>query len=217
VIVHEPSQRNAISATKSQTQHALRLLWIGSGRGDCHVATQAIAQAGSGHTHDEHCTVTIYRRLCVLFRTNLAVWARGITCMCRMDKTTHTRHTKDRSTSRVFSSCWTAQPVLVNQLFSFKNTTQTWGGVCNCKEVCQNSMYRRAGAAVCAVTQRSPFLSFPYVCPEPVLVKCSFLYINGSKSGVFRTMVVVSQSTATIWPVRSLCRRLECCVGIVPM
>jgi hypothetical protein len=27
------------------------------------------------------------------------------------------------------------------------------------------------------------FLSFPYVCPEPVLVKCSFLYINGSKSG----------------------------------
>ena len=101
--------------------------------------------------------------------------------MCRMDKTTHTRHTKDRSTSRVFSSCWTAQPVLVNQLFSFKNTTQTWGGVCNCKEVCQNSMYRRAGAAVCAVTQRSPFLSFPYVCPEPVLVTCSFLYINGSK------------------------------------
>ena len=24
-------------------------------------------------------------------------------------------------------------------------------------------------------------LSFPYVCPEPVLVKSSFLYINGSK------------------------------------
>ena len=23
-------------------------------------------------------------------------------------------------------------------------------------------------------------MSFPYVCPEPVLVKCSFLYINGS-------------------------------------
>jgi len=23
------------------------------------------------------------------------------------------------------------------------------------------------------------FLSFPYVCPEPVLAKCSFLYING--------------------------------------
>jgi hypothetical protein len=31
------------------------------------------------------------------------------------------------------------------------------------------------------------FECFPYVCPEPVLVKCSFLYINGSKSGVFRT------------------------------
>jgi hypothetical protein len=33
-------------------------------------------------------------------------------------------------------------------------------------------------------------LSFPYVCPEPVLVKCSFLYINGAKSGVFRTQSV---------------------------
>jgi hypothetical protein len=29
------------------------------------------------------------------------------------------------------------------------------------------------------------FWSFPYVCPEPVLVKSSFLYINGSKSAVF--------------------------------
>ena len=27
--------------------------------------------------------------------------------------------------------------------------------------------------------QNGLFLSFPYVCPEPVLVKCSFLYING--------------------------------------
>ena len=25
------------------------------------------------------------------------------------------------------------------------------------------------------------FWTFPYVCPEPVLVKCSFSYINGSK------------------------------------
>jgi hypothetical protein len=25
------------------------------------------------------------------------------------------------------------------------------------------------------------FECFPYVCPEPVLVKCSFLYINGGK------------------------------------
>jgi hypothetical protein len=29
--------------------------------------------------------------------------------------------------------------------------------------------------------KRSFCWSFPYVCPEPVLVKCSFLYINGSK------------------------------------
>jgi hypothetical protein len=30
--------------------------------------------------------------------------------------------------------------------------------------------------------------SFPYVCPEPVLVKRSFLNINASKRGVFRTV-----------------------------
>ena len=28
-------------------------------------------------------------------------------------------------------------------------------------------------------------LSFPYVCPEPVLAKSSFLYINGSKRPLF--------------------------------
>ena len=33
--------------------------------------------------------------------------------------------------------------------------------------------------------RKRSFLSFPYVCPEPVLVKSSFLYINGSKSAVF--------------------------------
>ena len=32
--------------------------------------------------------------------------------------------------------------------------------------------------------ERHSFLSFPSVCPEPVLVKCSFLHINGAKSGV---------------------------------
>ena len=35
--------------------------------------------------------------------------------------------------------------------------------------------------------KRHFFLNFSYVCPEPVLVKCSFLFINGAKSGVFRT------------------------------
>ena len=36
--------------------------------------------------------------------------------------------------------------------------------------------------------ENGPFLSFPYyVCPEPVLVKQCILYINGSKSAVFRT------------------------------
>jgi hypothetical protein len=32
-----------------------------------------------------------------------------------------------------------------------------------------------------SVRKTAFFLSFPYVCPEPVLVKCSFLYINGAK------------------------------------
>ena len=31
------------------------------------------------------------------------------------------------------------------------------------------------------VQKRILFRVFPYVCPEPVLVKRSFLYINGSK------------------------------------
>jgi hypothetical protein len=41
-------------------------------------------------------------------------------------------------------------------------------------------------AAVCAAEgKRHFFWSFPYVCPEPVLVKCWILYINGAKSAVF--------------------------------
>jgi hypothetical protein len=31
----------------------------------------------------------------------------------------------------------------------------------------------------------SVFECFPYVCPEPVLAKCSFLYTNGSKMPFF--------------------------------
>jgi hypothetical protein len=38
-----------------------------------------------------------------------------------------------------------------------------------------------------AYEKRHSFLNFPYVCPEPVLVKRCILYINGAKSGVFRT------------------------------
>jgi hypothetical protein len=30
------------------------------------------------------------------------------------------------------------------------------------------------------------FECFPYVCPEPVLVKSSFIYINGSKKALAR-------------------------------
>jgi hypothetical protein len=32
-----------------------------------------------------------------------------------------------------------------------------------------------------ALGKNGPFFEFSYVCPEPVLVKRSFLYINGSK------------------------------------
>jgi hypothetical protein len=32
------------------------------------------------------------------------------------------------------------------------------------------------------------FERFPYVCPEPALVKRSLLYINGSKKDRFRTL-----------------------------
>ena len=42
------------------------------------------------------------------------------------------------------------------------------------------------------------FLSFPYVCPEPVLVKSPFLYINGKKT---------EQKTQT------LACLLRCCTG----
>jgi hypothetical protein len=39
-------------------------------------------------------------------------------------------------------------------------------------------------------TKRLLFFRFPYVCPEPVLAKRSFLYKDGSKKGVvlFRTL-----------------------------
>ena len=45
----------------------------------------------------------------------------------------------------------------------------------------------------CVCTKRHSFLSFPYVCPEPVWVKCSFLYINGAKSGVFRIVHTIAK------------------------
>jgi hypothetical protein len=41
------------------------------------------------------------------------------------------------------------------------------------------------------VRENGLFLSFPYVCPEPVLVKYSFIYTNGSK-GPFLTQVEAS-------------------------
>ena len=52
--------------------------------------------------------------------------------------------------------------------------------------------------------QTVPFLSFPYVCPEPVLVKCSFLYINGSK-GPFLLTACRPRSRATMSAWLTLC------------
>eukprot|EP01046_Picozoa_sp_COSAG06_P006571 COSAG06_NODE_310_length_17775_cov_9.971374_14_plen_113_part_00 len=48
------------------------------------------------------------------------------------------------------------------------------------------------------------FLSFPYVCPEPVLAKRSFLYVNGSKSVSARAVSRVRSGGSQPW-----CRRSE--------
>jgi hypothetical protein len=37
------------------------------------------------------------------------------------------------------------------------------------------------------VSENGLFLSFPYVCPEPVLAKSSFLYINGEANATAAT------------------------------
>ena len=50
---------------------------------------------------------------------------------------------------------------------------------------------RCCSVARCECENRHSFWSFPYVCPEPILVKRCILYINGiAKSGVFRTCSV---------------------------
>jgi hypothetical protein len=41
------------------------------------------------------------------------------------------------------------------------------------------------------VRKTASFLSFLYVCPEPVLAKGSFLYINGSKIPFFAAISVL--------------------------
>ena len=45
---------------------------------------------------------------------------------------------------------------------------------------------KRARGVSCE--KRRTFLNFSYICPEPGLVKGSFVYINCSKRGVFRTV-----------------------------
>jgi hypothetical protein len=51
--------------------------------------------------------------------------------------------------------------------------------------------------------RKTSFLEwFPYVCPEPVLAKCSFLYINGSKKPFSAGWEVGSgglESTKRVW------------------
>jgi hypothetical protein len=47
-----------------------------------------------------------------------------------------------------------------------------------------DALSHRAASVVTRLRKTPLFLSLPYVCPEPVLVKRSFLYINGAESGV---------------------------------
>jgi hypothetical protein len=42
-----------------------------------------------------------------------------------------------------------------------------------------------AGGSTVIVGKTASFFEFPYVCPEPVLAKRSFLYINGAKMPFF--------------------------------
>ena len=56
------------------------------------------------------------------------------------------------------------------------------------------------GAVVVSIhlRQNGLFLSFPYVCPEPVLVKSAFLHINGSKSPFFHRLVDALEGLALL-------------------
>jgi hypothetical protein len=54
-----------------------------------------------------------------------------------------------------------------------------------------------------AATKRSLFECFPYVCPEPVLVKSSFLYINGAKRPFFHLAVIDSKQVPRVTHVAS--------------
>jgi hypothetical protein len=51
-----------------------------------------------------------------------------------------------------------------------------------------------------ACTKTALFWSFPYVCPEPVLVKQCILYINGAKSAVFSPGLAREWSSAWYFP-----------------
>ena len=46
--------------------------------------------------------------------------------------------------------------------------------------------------------KRHLFGVFPYVCPEPVLAKCLFLYINGAKMPFSRTIASAGTSRALL-------------------
>ena len=52
---------------------------------------------------------------------------------------------------------------------------------------CQQQRTSRPSAASHRPAQNSPFFSAFHVCPEPVLVKCSFLVYNGAKKDFPRT------------------------------
>jgi hypothetical protein len=59
----------------------------------------------------------------------------------------------------------------------------------------------------------SPFLSCPYVCPEPVLAKCSHLYIHGSKRPFLLT--AIAHPKPSIHPRISAVEIVKCTEGML--
>ena len=57
----------------------------------------------------------------------------------------------------------------------------------HCRRPCRPRTRRWMLDAALPCGKRHSILNFPMLSPEPVLVKSSFLNMNGAKSGVFRT------------------------------
>jgi hypothetical protein len=79
----------------------------------------------------------------------------------------------------------------------------------------QNATHNEADYAdhiECTVRNATLFWSFPYVCPEPVLAKSSFLYINGAKMAFSYLYKSSVRSVSSTWS-----RHLEPLVSPPPL